>query len=922
MNIYESVRTNLNEVKKIKNDKSLLQKVLDTAENLGWTYSEVNYAGDEKGYEFYQYSPAGEDFSFSSCYGSESLSDDEKGRNLIKDIVDYANDFDTNEHAGMLYNAGQEGFEGVPDLDILVDDAKDIDNMLQDLANELEKINDVMNESYTYFWQDDIEEVDYSEDNDEIWYAVASNMCEKEPEEYGDDPTEVMSDIISIWKIEKRSRLYKYLLKWYGSEEKLLDNVRDVYETDNAIYFVTGCGYSIFSADLLGGTADGNAGREFDAMVRQEEGLNEGVLEPKYSSRKSFYGKAGTDSTAEGNVLTSYGTPIMRIKDGNVEMLCGEWALTSTTLRHIREFMQQNGLEPLSKRQLIDLINKKGLRESKKDKESDKLFKALVNSDKFIKQVEKEKGLKNLTSKSGEVIDRAEEYIQGDYEGALKFAGLKESKEDKEYKKQVEDEGKMADAIHQEFKKSKNKTRKELEKICKKHNVGVEDYLYADGYQGNFDELVNELKESDSFNYNGYTFRPVGNFKSNKNFASFINRDIDSNINNNFKYDDFYKVAPEVDLFTVDELDNALVMPGSNGFFRYRGTEDDYIPMENLKSKAELNTVDNLGYIGDEYDKEIVDDILGSEDYGSIAHKVGWALNRYQLYNLATLYINDESTREKIEELLTDINYHSECSDLMDNPEAFRDSLMTSLSESATVVGKKILKEAPTEEQEDEEFVLADGGISDNSPEKMTAEETGEEMSDTEYEEEAEDDAKDIVKDDIEEPFYATVPEYDELREVLVDLDYRLLLINDDIVCIGRLNGPDIEILTSNHESSDDINKSESNDKSDEIEERAEENEEDSYEYLWIKAPKGSLEDFLKQVNVLYLSPEMSEEDKEQYAGLEANHESVMNYLMNELPEDKRKDKKEEETEEEVEEETVEEPTEEVSTETEVEEEK
>ena len=171
-------------------------------------------------------------------------------------------------------------------------------------------------------------------------------------------------------------------------------------------------------------------------------------------------------------------------------------------------------------------------------------------------------------------------------------------------------------------------------------------------------------------------------------------------------------------------------------------------------------------------------------------------------------------------------------------------------------------------------------------------------MTDTEYEEEAEDDAKETVKDDIEEPWYATTPELDELRDILPDLDYRLFLINTDMICIGRLNGPDIEFLTANTPNvDDDADVSEANDKAEEVEERAEENEEDSFEYLWIKAPD-SFDKFVNQVNVVYLSPELSDEDKEQYAGLEASHESVMNYLMNELPEDKRKEHEKEEPEE------------------------
>ena len=71
---------------------------------------------------------------------------------------------------------------------------------------------------------------------------------------------------------------------------------------------------------------------------------------------------------------------------------------------------------------------------------------------------------------------------------------------------------------------------------------------------------------------------------------------------------------------------------------------------------------------------------------------------------------------------------------------------------------------------------------------------TEDEMTDEEIQDEIEEDNEDTIKDEIEQPFYAIVPEFDELREVLSELDYRLFLINDNLVVIGRLNGADIEI--------------------------------------------------------------------------------------------------------------------------------
>lgn len=88
--------------------------------------------------------------------------------------------------------------------------------------------------------------------------------------------------------------------------------------------------------------------------------LEESSLEPQFSSRKSFYGKARVEDAEDGGkTLISYTTPIMTIKDGNIEMLCTKDALSSTTMSHIREFLQQEGLEPLTKQQVIKLIENK-----------------------------------------------------------------------------------------------------------------------------------------------------------------------------------------------------------------------------------------------------------------------------------------------------------------------------------------------------------------------------------------------------------------------------------------------------------------------------------------------------------------------------------------------------------------------------------
>ena len=99
-----------------------LENLFAYIETLGW-----NVYRDGDGYvELSQFSSAGEDFSFTV---SEN--------NLIENVKDYAESFDSEEHAAMWYDAGRHGVRGVPSLHELVEDADAIQEMLEDLAIKL-----------------------------------------------------------------------------------------------------------------------------------------------------------------------------------------------------------------------------------------------------------------------------------------------------------------------------------------------------------------------------------------------------------------------------------------------------------------------------------------------------------------------------------------------------------------------------------------------------------------------------------------------------------------------------------------------------------------------------------------------------------------------------------------------------------------
>ena len=74
-------------------------------------------------------------------------------------------------------------------------------------------------------------------------------------------------------------------------------------------------------------------------------------LNPMFDYRKSFYGKAVVESNPKTGDLTlrSDSTKVAVIKAGKLEVF-GTYSVT--TLRHIKEFMRQNGYPPLSKKEI------------------------------------------------------------------------------------------------------------------------------------------------------------------------------------------------------------------------------------------------------------------------------------------------------------------------------------------------------------------------------------------------------------------------------------------------------------------------------------------------------------------------------------------------------------------------------------------
>jgi hypothetical protein len=75
-------------------------------------------------------------------------------------------------------------------------------------------------------------------------------------------------------------------------------------------------------------------------------------LEPRFDSRKSFYGKAVVIEEAGVKQLRSYNTIVAEIRDGEAEIF---GTYSPTTLRHIKDFLYQNGFEVGTKRELEEM---------------------------------------------------------------------------------------------------------------------------------------------------------------------------------------------------------------------------------------------------------------------------------------------------------------------------------------------------------------------------------------------------------------------------------------------------------------------------------------------------------------------------------------------------------------------------------------
>jgi len=78
-------------------------------------------------------------------------------------------------------------------------------------------------------------------------------------------------------------------------------------------------------------------------------------LSTQYDSRASFYGKAQVIEDDEGDLtLQSYSTKVAKLSTNKCPNFCEVYGTYSqTTLRHIKEFLKQNGFRADNSKQIM-----------------------------------------------------------------------------------------------------------------------------------------------------------------------------------------------------------------------------------------------------------------------------------------------------------------------------------------------------------------------------------------------------------------------------------------------------------------------------------------------------------------------------------------------------------------------------------------
>lgn len=89
-------------------------------------------------------------------------------------------------------------------------------------------------------------------------------------------------------------------------------------------------------------------------MNKMDEKIYTQELKPLYSNVNSFYKKAWIIEEDDAIILQSYASLVAEYNKATKELYFKGYG-SQTTLRHIKEFMQQLGYKPISKKEQLKL---------------------------------------------------------------------------------------------------------------------------------------------------------------------------------------------------------------------------------------------------------------------------------------------------------------------------------------------------------------------------------------------------------------------------------------------------------------------------------------------------------------------------------------------------------------------------------------
>ncbi len=190
---------------------------------------------------------------------------------------------------------------------------------------------------------------DYEEDGDEDYYRENESEEPKNEKPLNEEVSDEAYEIAH--EIAKEIR-YRGCLTFTTVNERIYDlSNKSQEEIDNSDFIndVYGClNYEgINQNQSTGDFYTEEYAKENPDVLEESKELNEEWLEPEYDSAVSFYKKA----RVEGNKLYSYDTLVAEIKDGN-PVVYGTYS--QTTLRHIKEWLKQNGFKAENSKQIMN----------------------------------------------------------------------------------------------------------------------------------------------------------------------------------------------------------------------------------------------------------------------------------------------------------------------------------------------------------------------------------------------------------------------------------------------------------------------------------------------------------------------------------------------------------------------------------------